>query len=171
MIRDATTDDIESILLMCEQFWGKTGINAEFERDQARSMIEACWGAGFIALIEEDNVVYGFIAIVIGPSLASTKYIIATELAWWINPSYRGRMQGVKLLKYAESKCIDMGVSQLSMLFMEASMPARVEQMYRHLGYKLQETTYAKVFDGHRHNSSDIASSRGNCCEHSIHSE
>lgn len=156
-IRLATEEDFDQIISMCSEFWGQSGMEVEFQPEQARAMLYVSLDHGLLAV---ENNLNGFISAIKGPCIGNADYIMATELAWWINPNYRGKMLGVQLLKYLEKLCISQGVHRLNMLFMETSMPDRIKKLYERFGYKLQETTYYKVLSDGINNDSGIT---GNC--------
>ncbi len=147
MIRLAEPKDFPSILEMSRTFWKFTQFEEEFEEDHTLIMIQMAYDHGLLAVADDDGV-FGFIAAIKAFLLASTKAKAATELAWWVNPQKRGKMTGVKLIRFLESLCIQQDVKYLNMAYMESSMPERVRDLYIHLGYNLEESVFTKVLNG-----------------------
>lgn len=145
MIRKAEKSDMKDIMGMSREMWALSCVDCEFEEEHATEIILFSIGQN-LAFVFDDNGVNGFISAVKCPSLGSSKYIIASEISWWIKLGYRGKMAGVRLIRALESECIKQGVSQLNMIHMESYMPERVKGIYHALGYNLQETTHTKVF-------------------------
>lgn len=144
MIREATEADFPAIIEMSREFWNHTQFTEEFDPEHTLEMVRLSHSQGLMCVCD-DGEVYGFIAAIKSYLLASRKATAATELAWWVNPKKRGKMEGVGLIRSLESLCIAQDVKYLSMAYMETSMPARVARLYESLGYKLQEALYTKV--------------------------
>lgn len=140
----AEEEDFDAILDMCAEFWLSTQFKEPFDRAQARLMVEASYSHGLLAVSDENGII-GFIAAIKSPLLASTSSMMATELAWWVDPKNRHSKAGIDLVKYLERLCKKQGVSYLNMAFMETSMPERIKKLYVSMGYSLQETVYTKV--------------------------
>lgn len=147
MIREATPKDFDAILDMCEVFWGYTQFSESFNRQHTKQMVEMSWDHELLIVVD-DGGVCGFMAAIKSPLLGSPDAWMATELAWWVNPEKRGKMYGVELISTLERLCIEQEVKYLNLAYMQTSMPDRVQKMYEHLGYELQETLYTKVLYG-----------------------
>lgn len=159
MIREANVNDFDSILDMCESFWGDTQFTESFDREHTRAMVSMSYDHGLL-IVADDGEVFGFMAAVKSPLLGSPDAWMATELAWYVKPKKRGKLVGVGLVKSIESLCIAQEVKYLNLAYMQTSMPDRVKVLYEKLGYQLQETIYTKVLiDGSNNNSG----SNGRC--------
>lgn len=140
MIRPYKESDKEKLLSLCEEFWASTcGDLCEFEREHTSSKLDQFISSG--ACIVSDHV-DGFILLVESSNLCNSQTICA-EVAWYVSPESRGGL-GVQLLNAAIRYCTIKGVSSLSMMFMQSSMPDSIERIYDKLGFKLRETTYVK---------------------------
>jgi len=147
MIRLATYDDFDTILDMCEVFWGHTQFTEPFERDHTEKMVQMSYDHGLLIVADDDGV-YGFMAAIKSPLLGSTRAWTATELAWWVNPEKRGKLAGVRLVQHLERLCVNSDVKYLNLAYMQSSMPGTVKKLYEKMGYELQETVYTKVLHG-----------------------
>ncbi len=147
MIRKATIEDFDAILDMCSEFWGHTQFSEPFDREHTRSMVQMSHDHELLLVIDDDGI-NGFIAAIKSHLLGSSSAMMATELAWWVNPEKRGKMSGVGLVSTLERLCIEQEVKYLNLAYMQSSMPKQVRSMYERMGYALQETLYTKVLNG-----------------------
>ena len=145
MIRDAIKSDFDAILDMCKEFWEHTSYSEPFERDHAAKMLDLSFDHELLMVLEIDKEVVGFIAGVKSPLLASTKALTATELAWWVDPVYRGNGVGFKLMASIEDKAREIGIKYWNMASMRSSNDKHANKIYESAGYKLNETIYQKV--------------------------
>ena len=145
MIRDAIELDINKILDLADAFWQHTIYTEAFERDQTQIMIEMSLACNLLIVNETDGVVDGFLAALSAPLLASTQAMQAIELAWYVDPSLRGKTVGVRLIKTMESKAKAQGIKYFNMASMQSSMPEAINSMYTKLGYDHTETTFTKI--------------------------
>lgn len=143
MIRKAIEADFEQILDLAADFWTHTEFEEPFEREHTVSLVEMAHEHGLLAVVELDNKLVGFAAGVKAPLMGNSTVMAGTELAWWVDPNYRGN--GVRLLKFMEQLAKEEGLKYWSMVSMESSNPEYVDKIYRKMGYKLSETTYLKV--------------------------
>lgn len=147
-VREASVVDFNPILDMCEEFWQHTQFVEAYDRGHTQEMVRMSYDQGLLAVVDDFKKglgVYGFIAAIKTPLLASRQAWMATELAWWVDPMHRGTLGGVNLLKFLEGLCISQDVKYLNMAFMETSMPEKVRLMYEKLGYSQQEAVFTKV--------------------------
>lgn len=161
MIRAATERDFEQILEMSAKFWIETQFTEPFEPDHTLKMVEMAYDHGLLAVVDIDGLCVGFCAGVKSFILGSTKAMCATELAWWLNPEYRGGKNGVALLQFMEGLVKEQGIKYWTMVSMESSMPEQVGRMYEKLGYVRSETCYTKVFEYGSDNSSSCGGRGG----------
>lgn len=145
MIRLATEDDFNSILLMCADFWKHTQFTEEFEPDHTLNMVKMAHEHGLLAVVDCDGVV-GFCAGVKMFLLGSTQALCATEVAYWLNPDHRKGKNGIALLLFMEELVKEQNIKYWTMVSMQSSMPEIVGQMYERMGYVHSETSYTKVF-------------------------
>lgn len=136
----ADMDDIETILDMSMKFIGMTGYDQISNVDDIKMLIQEVLEAprNEKIIILDD---FGFIAgqatkFPFGPDL------IATEIAWWIEPEARGENKGAKLMEAFEYWAKNVaGCRFISM----TSLNNTVEKIYKKKGYKLYERAYMKT--------------------------
>ena len=146
MIREATLTDVEKILDLSAEFWATTQFTEAYDRDHTRLMVNVCLDQGLLAVLVVDGDIVGFIAGIKSFLLASQQALMATELAWWVDPEHRKGSSGLKLLKFMEKLAQKQGIKYWSMVSMECSSPETAEKIYLSMGYKKSETNYMKVF-------------------------
>lgn len=145
MIREATQDDIEQILIMCAHFWENTDYEEEFNAEDTRVMVQSALSQGLLAVAEVEAGVIGFVAGIKGPLMANHSVLTGTELAWWIEPEHRKGRLGIDLMLYIESLARIQGVKYWNMISMESSNPEVANRIYKRLGYIKSETSFTKV--------------------------
>ena len=144
MIRKATIDDIDQILVMSDNFWEETIYDEPFIPEDTRIMVNMALEHGLLAVVDLEGVV-GFVAGVKAPLLANHSVLSGTELAWWIEPDYRKGRLGIDLMLYIENLAKMQGIKYWNMVSMESSNPEVANKIYSRLGYIKTETSYTKV--------------------------
>jgi len=133
-------DDLEQILEMSMKFVAMTGYADLSNEDDIKMLIQAIIEAPRnekIIIIDD----FGFIAG------QATRFpfgqdLIASEIAWWIDPEARGENKGARLMEAFEYWAKNIaGCKLISM----TSLNNTVEKIYRKKGYKLYERAYMKV--------------------------
>ncbi len=145
MIRKATEEDFDDILLLSAEFWLHTQFSEPFDAEHTRNMVQLAYDNQLLAVLEIDSAIVGFCAGVCAPLMASPHAVAGTELAWWVDPNHRGGKNGIALLQFMEQLAKDAGVKYWTMVTMESSMPEIVGRMYEKMGYRKSETSYTKV--------------------------
>lgn len=146
LIREAINDDVDAIIDMAEKFWQHTQFKNEvFCRDTVMSKVYQCMDDDLCLVAQKNGFIIGFVCGVRGSILANDSVSAGTELAWWVEPEYRGSSAGVDLLTAIENKAKDTGIKYWNMAYMESSMPDKVKCIYQKMGYSLQESLYTKV--------------------------
>lgn len=144
MIRSATIDDIDQILVMSAHFWEQTIYEEPFVYEDTRIMVEVSLDHGLLAVADLDGVV-GFVAGVKAPLLGNHTVLTGTELAWWLEPEHRKGRLGIDLMLYIEKLAKMQGIKYWNMVSMESSSPEIANKIYGKLGYSKTETSHTKV--------------------------
>ena len=82
----------------------------------------------------------GYIIGMAAPSFLNPERKQAQELAWYVEPEYRGTPVAIKLLRMYERKALDLGCQEVTMVALEALDPLKVEAIYKRAGYRKFET-------------------------------
>lgn len=137
----ATLEDVSDIADMGMKFVESTGYIKYADRATIENLIIAVINGEKnerIILFEPD---VGFLAACVTPFLFGP-HILATEMAWWVNPDHRGKQIGSEFLKafeyWAKEKA---GASMVSM----SCLDDKLCKFYEKQGYKLYERAYMKV--------------------------
>jgi hypothetical protein len=145
MIRLGTTKDIPQIVEMARDFWKETIYDEPFCSETVAAMSQLCIDQGLMCVVDIDGVLEGFACGVKGPLLANAEVLSGTEVAWWVNPDHRKGRNGIALLLSLEQQAKAQGIKYWNMVFMESSMPEKIEGIYKKMGYKKTEVFYTKV--------------------------
>lgn len=99
---------------------------------------------GLFVVAEFDGTVQGFCMGFKGPMMMNHSVTVGCELAWWLEPEYRGGMAGIGMLKAIEKAAKAEGVDIWSMVLIEGVSPAEVQDIYFRMGYKPAESAFIK---------------------------
>lgn len=146
VIRDATTDDIPSILVMAGEFYKTTCYStvAPMDEDTVVNLANILFDTGVFKVADLDGDLYGMIGLVVFPFGFNAKVLSAHEVVWYVSPDARKLGVAKKLMVEAERVCRSKGVVSIQMLCM-ANSPPQASKMYESLGYELSELNYTKV--------------------------
>lgn len=137
----ATFEDLTEIADMSMKFMETTGYAPYADRTTIERLI-----AGLITGEQNEKIIIfqsgvGFLAGCVVPFLFGP-HLLATEIAWWVEPKERGNGAGIEFLAafeyWAKEKA---GCSMISMVCLED----KLGEVYEKRGYKLYERAYMKV--------------------------
>lgn len=86
----------------------------------------------------------GFIVGFIAPSFLNPGRLQAQELAWYVEPEFRGTSTAIKLMKMYEAEALSRGCKEIGMVCLEALNPESTGRIYEKLGYNKHETHFIK---------------------------
>lgn len=147
MIRRATLEDLPVLVAMGARFRSETAYAGLVDQDGAqlealtRFLLEH--GAVFVAQIRLE--VIGMLAATVVRHPVDGA-LTGSEIAWWIEPEFRGGSAAVRLLEAAEAWAKNMGARRFQMVAPTAN--ARVGELYRRRGYAEVETTWQRELVG-----------------------
>ena len=139
MIRIATQEDLDLVVSLASKFAQESPYSALVSPDKVRSIVEGILSADQsqkIILLYEDK---GMLAGMLTPFLFGDK-IVATELAWWVEPEHRKSQVGLQLLEAFEYWAKKTGANLITMI----SIDDAVGEFYQKKGYSLFERAYMK---------------------------
>lgn len=136
MIREATLDDIPSMLDMGERFAAKAALPFEFCRESV--------GGTLKYLIEDDNglcfvAADGAAGGLCHPHPYNGSVLVGQELFWWSE----GR-EGAGLFDALEEGAKALGCQFWTMITLEAIRPKVIGRLYENRGYRPLEHSYIK---------------------------
>ncbi len=143
MIRMATVADLEAASVLVARFSADMGrrFDVAYFCKFWRVILEN--DLGVIFLLEQEGVIQGVIGGLLGPD-SNNGDRIAAETWWYVLPEYRGGFGGGRLYKTLETWAMEQCCVELQMVFLDASMPERLEEFYMRQGYEKIETRYSK---------------------------
>lgn len=148
MVRQATEQDLEAIADMGMEFMSGTKYASvlPMHRDDALAAIIHLHSVGRVWVAEIDGRICGFMAASIVPCWFNQRLRIALENVWWMQPEFRNRPEGIRMLREFERWAKDQGaqVACMSDIVLEAGSPAG--SILQRLGYEVTERTFLKVF-------------------------
>lgn len=101
LIRDASPFDFGAILDMLRRYRANSPFDflCEVENPEyiTKLLTELLAGKG-IVLVAEGDEICGMLIAAIAPSLWSPEHLLLTEMAYWVDPEYRGGTAGYRLL-------------------------------------------------------------------------
>lgn len=86
----------------------------------------------------------GFVVGMIAPSFLNPNRLQCSELAWYVEPEFRGTSTAIKLMKLYEKEGLDRGCNEISMVALERLNPEATGKIYKRLGYNKLEDHYIK---------------------------
>lgn len=136
----ATHEDFEAIFKMAMNFLNASPYKDLGDEDSIATII----GDILNSSPTERIIIFSDVGFIVG---AVTPFLfgphkLATEVAWWVEPDYRGNGEGLKLLEAFEYWAKN--VAEVKLISM-SSLDKTVEKYYKKNGYKLYERAYMKV--------------------------
>jgi|SRR6185503_434255 len=139
-MRIATPEDFSTVKEMVMDFIKVSGYNDYADQDVLDALI-----FNMLAGPQNEKIIIltdgGFLAGR-ATQFPFGKHLIASEIAWWVNPDSRGNKEGTQLLEafefWAKEKA---GCSLITM----TSLSETIGEIYEKKGYKLYERAYMKV--------------------------
>ena len=142
-VRNATDEDIKSIIEMARDFYAHTVYDIPFDEGSTRENIETSMSYELCFIAEDsEGVEAGFILGVASPFLVNRDHYVCAELAWWVMKEYRNTSAGIKLLKALEGGAKEAGCVYIAMMCLENLEPDMIASMYEKMGYAPAERTY-----------------------------
>lgn len=86
----------------------------------------------------------GFIVGMIAPSFLHPGRLQCSELAWYVEPEYRGSSAAIRLMMMYEAEALSRGCHEIGMVCLEALNPESTGRIYEKLGYNKHETHFIK---------------------------
>jgi GNAT superfamily N-acetyltransferase len=139
MVRIAQPEDLELVMGLVSKFLETTDYKDMADMKKIEELV-----LHFLTAPKEDKIIllyedYGFIAGMVGP-FPYGRQKVATEMAWWVEPTKRGKKAGSALLEAFEFWGKKLNCDFVSM----SCLDDKVAKFYEKSNYKLYERTYIK---------------------------
>jgi N-acetylglutamate synthase-like GNAT family acetyltransferase len=148
MIRQANKFDIPKIIDMLKNFREVAPIKVLKQADDQeyikRLLTEIIIGSGFILLAEKNNEIVGMIIGGIIPNLWNPKVKQCSEIAYWVEPDFRGGTTAYRLLKAYFAECDKMMKSGKIQMYTMSKMISSPDLNYQKFGLSKLEETWVK---------------------------
>lgn len=141
VVRHAAESDLPRLVELLKDFGASRQFREAFTRDPEilEGLLRSCLRQGAVfVLVDTDRIIGCIVVCLIGHPLSHER--IAAELAWFVDPAYRGG--GYALLRAAEQWARGCGVTRLSLV----APTVRIGRIYERWGYCPMEATYSKTF-------------------------
>jgi len=148
MIRQANKFDIPKIIDMLKNFRSVAPIEVLRQADDQeyieKLLTEIIVGSGFILLAEKDSTVVGMIIGGIITNVWNPKVKQCSEIAYWVEPEFRGGTIAHRLLKAYFAECDKMMKSGKIQMYTMSKMISSPDLNYKKFGLSKLEETWVK---------------------------
>lgn len=143
IVRKAEARDKGYVLDMARNFYEVTDYEEHipYDYESCGELFDRCVEQG-LCFVADNGTPVGFVLGLAFPSMMNKDYMIGAELAWWVQPEFRGI--GFRLLRSIETEAREMGVKIWSMMALESLEPEVAEAIYLKAGYIPTERTYSR---------------------------
>ena len=146
LIKDASQSDVPQIVELARKFHAVSGYeNIEFDEETVENLLSASIEQGLCPIGVVDDKIVGFLAGLSYPAILNANVMVGTEIAWWVEPEFRGKKIAIQLLLRAEESARAKGLYCWSMMCLEKLNADGLENIYERLGYEKAERTYLRI--------------------------
>ncbi len=146
MIRRAVEADIKVLLAYGEFFWTESPYarkGVPYNTDSVAVLLRALIEDHYLIVTTIDEVIVGFLGMILGPLPFNRDYTVATELFFYVHPKHRGSI-GSSMMEQAELELAD-DIDIMSFGDMSSSSDMRL--YYEGRGFEMTERSYTKVLE------------------------
>lgn len=148
MIRQANKFDIKEIINLLKHYREVAPLDvlkyADNEEYITQLLSELLAGSGLIFLAEKDDVIIGMLIAAIIPNIWNPKARQCSEVAYWVNPEYRGGTAAYRLIKAYVSECDAMIKQGKIQFYTMTKMVNSPDLKYHKFGFEKLEETWFK---------------------------
>ncbi len=148
MIRKGNKFDIPFIVEMLKNYRDAAPLKVLNEANNKEHIEQLLFnlivGSGFILLAEKDNVIIGIIIAGIIPNIWNPKVKQCSEIAYWVEPEFRGGTAAYRLLKSYIAECDKMMESGKIQMYTMSKMVNSPDLKYEKFGLSKLEETWVK---------------------------
>ncbi len=145
MIRKANKFDVDAIVQMLINYREHSTLSAlRFANDREyieQMLSNILAGAGFILVSEKDNVLIGMLIAAKFPNIWNPQVMQCSEIAYWVEPKYRGGTSAYRLITAYVSECEQLKKLNQIDFYTISKMVNSADLKYDRFGFeKLEET-------------------------------
>lgn len=148
MIRQANKYDIPAIIGMLKNYRDNAPIEilkaANNEEYINGLLFEIIAGAGFVLLAEKDTVPIGMLIAAKIPNIWNPQAIQCSEVAYWVEPEFRGGTAAYRLISAYMSKCEELKKQGVIEMFTVSKMSNSPDLKFHKFGFQKLEETWIK---------------------------
>ena len=143
LIRLATIEDLPKLAPLAEEFYSSSAFLRDFNIGRFCALWQSLLqlGTGVIFVLEVDSEIVGVIGGMMHPEAYSDE-LLCQEFFWFVGQSHRGN--GIRLYAELEKWARKQGCSEIRMGHLSDSMPDKMANFYKRLGYRQVEINFAK---------------------------
>ena len=145
-VRNATQDDIPRIVEMARTFYADSGYTAIAEASipSLAGLAIITMESGVMLVAEADGAVVGMACLFVEPFTFNPSVMVASEIAWWVDPAHRGSLLAKEMLSVIDDRCKALGVNVIRMATL-ANSPPQAAALYERLGYTKADSYYMRI--------------------------
>lgn len=145
MIRQANKFDIQAIIELLKQYRESAPLDvlrcANNEKYITQFLSELLAGSGLIFVAEKDGLIIGVLIAAIIPNIWNPQARQCSEVAYWVDPEYRGGTAAYRLIAAYMSECDAMVKQGKIQFYTMTKMVNSPDLKYNKFGFsKLEET-------------------------------
>jgi hypothetical protein len=145
-IRLAHEMDIPKMVEMGKKFHAITDYGfIPYDQDTAARLFLTSISHQLCAVACNEDEVVGMLGGIKVPCLLNENVMVGTELAWWVEPEFRGGSAAIRMLDFIETQAKEAGLAFWSMMCLEASKPDGLEALYMKRSYQRAERTFVRI--------------------------
>ncbi len=142
VIRNATKADVAELVRMGREFVGASPFGALGLSDESRERVIRGLLGQFARVIDLEGEIVGALLGGLGPAWGDEQRMIATEMAWWVAPQFRGSVAAVRLLHQFRDWAQAQGAVGVSLSELVLDGVGSLGALPERLGYRLAERSY-----------------------------
>jgi N-acetylglutamate synthase-like GNAT family acetyltransferase len=148
MIRQASKFDMDAIIELLRKYQKNSPLDAlryaDDEEYIRKLLTELLSGMGFVFLAEKDNVIIGMLIAAIFPNIWNPKAKQCSEVAYWVDPEFRGGLAAYRLITAYVKECEEMTRQGKINFFTITKMVNSPDLKYNKFGFNKLEETWVK---------------------------
>jgi len=148
IVRRASMLDMEALTRMGKQFlaYAPQGKHFDFnESELVEGWTRLLSSPQVVVFVgDRDGTAHAMLVGVIGSMWFAPKVLMASELAWWVEPEVRGSPIAIRLIRAYEQWAKESGAKFIAMASLSLDTGPDVGRLLKKLGYVQAETTHIK---------------------------